>query len=359
MSFWTNFRDKVLKPAAPITAAFIPGIGPITSGVIGAGIGAATGGGVKGALLGGLTGGIGNALVGGAGGLSNILNGSSGGLGRILSGAGNILKSSATGLTNGLGRLIGGGDIGGAGGGVTNGAGSATGGLGSILSGGGGLSGLMNFGSSIYSGIAGNKANDKIEEQLLRAKNAAKAALQPYQDTGLQANSQLSSALASGDLGGTFTPDDLTQDPGYQFNLAQGQQALDRQQSARGGLYSGAALKAAQDYGQGLADNTYNNAYQRWLSGQQNTYNMLAGQSSQGQNAAKGLGNIYSNIGDIQAGNTSANTNNVNKTLASILSGSGALGQTNTGGMTPEMQQAIAAILARNGSNNSGVYING
>jgi hypothetical protein len=48
----------------------------------------------------------------------------------------------------------------------------------------------------------------------------------------------LSDKLSSGELGGTFNPTDLTQDPGYQFNLQQGQQALDRAQGAKGNYFS-------------------------------------------------------------------------------------------------------------------------
>lgn len=56
---------------------------------------------------------------------------------------------------------------------------------------------------------------------------------------------------------------DPTQDPGYQFGLQQGQQALDRKTAAQGGRISGAALKAAQRYGTDYATTGYNAAYQR------------------------------------------------------------------------------------------------
>lgn len=46
--------------------------------------------------------------------------------------------------------------------------------------------------------------------------------------------------------------------PGYQFQLNQGQKALERTQAARGTLASGNALLEAQQFGQGLAQQTYN-----------------------------------------------------------------------------------------------------
>ena len=41
-------------------------------------------------------------------------------------------------------------------------------------------------------------------------------------------------------------------DPGYAFRLAEGQKAIERSTAARGGLQSGAALKAAAEYGQAM-----------------------------------------------------------------------------------------------------------
>lgn len=59
---------------------------------------------------------------------------------------------------------------------------------------------------------------------------------------------------------------DLQADPGYQFRLQEGLKALDRQAAARGGLISGAALKASQRYGQDLASQEYGAAYGRALT---------------------------------------------------------------------------------------------
>ena len=45
---------KIFRTVLPIAAGFIPGIGPLAAGALGAGLGAMGGGGLKGALLGGL-----------------------------------------------------------------------------------------------------------------------------------------------------------------------------------------------------------------------------------------------------------------------------------------------------------------
>lgn len=66
--------------------------------------------------------------------------------------------------------------------------------------------------------------------------------------------------------------------PGYGFALDQGLQAVQRQAAAGGRAASGGALMEAQRYGQGLADQNYQNWLRNLLSGQQ-----MAGQAVQGQ----------------------------------------------------------------------------
>lgn len=55
----------------------------------------------------------------------------------------------------------------------------------------------------------------------------------------------------------------MASDPGYQFRLQQGQQALDRASSARGGMGSGRYLKDAMGYNQGMASQEYGNYFNR------------------------------------------------------------------------------------------------
>jgi len=95
----------------------------------------------------------------------------------------------------------------------------------------------------------------------------------------------------------------LNQDPGYAFRLKEGQQALDRQAAARGGLISGGALKAAQRYGQEMGSQEYGNAYNRALdrynanvSRESTGYNRLAAMSGIGQTSAGTLGTAGSNM---------------------------------------------------------------
>lgn len=126
---------------------------------------------------------------------------------------------------------------------------------------------------------------------------------QPYMAGGAQAESTLVNGLNDGALtqgypGGPFSFSGVNQsnDPAYQFDLSQGQQAIQRSAAAQGGLVSGGALKDLDTYSQGYASNqyqqsysnalaAYNQAYNQFETQQGNTYNRLAATAGLGQNA--------------------------------------------------------------------------
>jgi len=101
-------------------------------------------------------------------------------------------------------------------------------------------------------------------------------------------NNPFDSYLASKGLaGGKFD----TNNPAYQFQLKQGQQALDRSAAARGMGASGAQMKAAQQYGQGMASQQYDKEYNRASGEFGDYYNRLAGLAQGGQQATTSLQN--------------------------------------------------------------------
>jgi hypothetical protein len=61
-----------------------------------------------------------------------------------------------------------------------------------------------------------------------------------------------------------FTAKDFQADPGYAFRMSEGMKALERSAAARGGLLSGATLRGTQRYGQDLASQEYQNAFNRF-----------------------------------------------------------------------------------------------
>lgn len=92
--------------------------------------------------------------------------------------------------------------------------------------------------------------------------------------------------------------DPIQMDPGYEFGLQQGQQALDRKIAASGGRVSGQALKAAQRFGTDYATTGYSAAYQR----RQDRLNRLQALAGIGQTATSGS----AQAGDAAAARNSA-----------------------------------------------------
>lgn len=132
------------------------------------------------------------------------------------------------------------------------------------------------------------------------------SAYQPAAQNRLQTAIDQTNANIPGVNGG-MTTEWLRSQPGYQWNLSQGEKALNNSAAARGlGLGSGAALKGAAQWATGLADNTYqtawNTAQQRWADMNQNVsniynmnqqgYNQLYSLADLGENAAAKSGTI-------------------------------------------------------------------
>lgn len=125
--------------------------------------------------------------------------------------------------------------------------------------------------------------------------------------TGLGLGDGTAGPLQSGELTKSFGPADFQTDPGYAFRLAEGQKALERSASAKGGILTGGALKAASRYNQDMASQEYNNAFNRFNVNQTNKYNRFANTAGLGQVAANQLGQYGQNYAN-QAGNLMFNT---------------------------------------------------
>lgn len=107
-----------------------------------------------------------------------------------------------------------------------------------------------------------------------------------------------------------FGMDQFQQDPGYAFRLSEGQKALDRSAAARGGLISGAALKAAGRYGQEMGSQEYMNAFNRYQTERNAMLNPLQSLAGVGQTTAGQLGqagqNYATNAGNLITGGAAA-----------------------------------------------------
>lgn len=127
----------------------------------------------------------------------------------------------------------------------------------------------------------------------------------PFREAGVNALNRLV-PLAS-----EYTPFGMEQfqaDPGYAFRMAEGMKGLERSAAARGGLLSGATMKGIQRYGQDLASQEFQNAFNRYGVERERRLNPLQSLAGVGQTTSQQLGqagtqlaNTLGNIGMNQA----------------------------------------------------------
>lgn len=146
----------------------------------------------------------------------------------------------------------------------------------------------------------------------------------PWRDAGIAALADLKAGKS--DFNRDFNMSDFQKDPGYDFRMAEGQKAIERSAAARGGLNSGATLKALDRYGEDFASNEYNNAYNRFNADRDRRFNRLSsiaglGQtansqvSAAGTNAANNIGQNIMGAGSAQAAAQIAGGNAINSAI--------------------------------------------
>jgi hypothetical protein len=181
---------------------------------------------------------------------------------------------------------------------------------------------------------ASGQASDASIAEQRRQFDIAQANQQPFLAAGTGAVNQLGAGLQPG---GRFSAApqfnfDYNQntDPGYGFRFDQGMRGVNASMAARGRGLSGANIKGAIDYGQGMGSQEYNNAFNRYVTGfnantnAQNTdFNRLSGVAGTGQTAAGNLATLGSNtagnIGNALMG-SAANTGNAALASAGLRS---------------------------------------
>jgi len=269
---WNDFRDSVQTNAVLAGNYLLPGSSLLTSQLaskgaqdtLNSGIGrlAQAGTGAAGAGVGSNLTGIPAASSVGAG-WGNL--GDALGLGTAAGTpvAGGVGPTQGSGIVGGISR-------------AANSVGDSLGALTGSTGGGSTLSGVNTL-ASAFGGLQTDASLKKQKEQLLAAQNQQLGNLQ------------------------NLNPVNVQNDPGYQFNLQQGQQGLDRKAAASGGLFSGAALQDASRFNQDFANNYYQQAFGRQAG------------------IVDAQNNIYGNTGNINANATLGRSNNLNQTLANAF----------------------------------------
>lgn len=138
---------------------------------------------------------------------------------------------------------------------------------------------------------------------------------EPFRQGGLTGQNRIMELLgiggdaAAGDygrFGRDFSMADYEADPGYAFRLSEGNKALERSAAARGMVMSGQMFKGAQRFGQDLASQEYQNAFNRYQTNRSNQLNPLQSLMGAGQTATNQLtseaGQLGRSLGENELG---------------------------------------------------------
>lgn len=115
------------------------------------------------------------------------------------------------------------------------------------------------------------------------------------------------------------TADNLSQRPGYQFSLQQGQEGVMRAAAAAGMLSSGNTLAAMDQYSQGLAQQVYQSEYNNYLNSVSTNNSILANIGATQNNASSLISNIYGNEAQQQSGVASAYSTASNNYMTNLF----------------------------------------
>jgi hypothetical protein len=187
----------------------------------------------------------------------------------------------------------------------------------------------VTVGSSLIGANASRGAAASQERAAQQASDTQRAIFErqvelqePFREAGLKGQNRLLELLGLSEdkkvpgfgkyATAEFTPSMFQTDPGYAFRMSEGMKALERSAAARGGLLSGATLKGTQRYGQDLASQEFQNAFNRFQVQRTNTLNPLQSLSGGAQTSANVLTGAAGNLGQqlgsniIGAGNAQA-----------------------------------------------------
>jgi hypothetical protein len=128
----------------------------------------------------------------------------------------------------------------------------------------------------------------------------------PFREAGIGALNKLIPLTDYKDFG----MDQFRADPGYSFRMSEGMKGLERSAAARGGLLSGGTLKGIQRFGQDMASQEYQNAFNRYGIERERRLNPLQSLAGVGQTTSQQLGaagtQMAGNVGNLITGGAAA-----------------------------------------------------
>lgn len=189
-----------------------------------------------------------------------------------------------------------------------------------------GISGVLGAGASIFGASQQSSAARHAADLQMQQYQQTRKDLQPFMTAGAEALPGINEILAS--LKGGFNPSDLAQTPGYQFDLQQGEQAINDQ--ATTGVGGGNTLKELMKFGTGLADKTFEQRFQDWLLTKTATLGGYENLASLGENAAASAGNAgasaANNAGNYLTQGASARSAGLTGAANSLIGGANQIG---------------------------------
>lgn len=173
-------------------------------------------------------------------------------------------------------------------------------------------SAVIGAGASIYAGsqqAGAAKKSAKLQQQQYQQTRADEM---PYMDAGKKALADIQNGIApGGDLVRPFTIDDYHRSPGYNFQMQEGDNAILNNASALGGVRGGNTLRALRQFGQGVANQDFEQSYQDFVANQGRKFGMLDTLAAGGENAASQTGTFGANAAT-NAGNNLTGAANAN-----------------------------------------------
>jgi len=193
-----------------------------------------------------------------------------------------------------------------------------------------GATAAVGAGASIYAANKAAGAQRDASRAAINQQNSeyeqSRSDLAPWRTTGGSALDQIAKlyGLDTVDANGNVVKgsgkadfSSFSTSPDFQFNLGQGQDAINRSAAARGGLLSGAAVKAGETYATGLANQTFGDYVSR-LSG-------VAGAGQAATNATQAAGTNMANANSnslMAAGNARASAyGDMGQTIGNTVNG--------------------------------------
>ncbi len=195
----------------------------------------------------------------------------------------------------------------------------------------GGLGAAVGAGVNFISGQNASNAQQQAavasQQQAQTQFQQQQANLAPYLASGTQNLSALNAAMP--DLQRKFTMQDFQQDPGYQFQLNQGLQGMQRSAAASGMLNSAGTQQGLNNYAQGMANTDYQQALSNFTNNQNQRFNMLSGMAGLGlqstgmanassANYTNQFANANNAIGNAQAAGDISMGNSINQGIAGL-----------------------------------------